>query len=258
MVFKSDRAVTLQDFKIRSEDFNIKPMNLYGMTEEQAAIIIGRYATSQVQQDIQKTQHSEVRQEKRETTFKHHSVNHHKASDQRKSHFKKQQRGKGKQRRYYETTPGPPVGSTNIRDTDSYMYSLPPSIPSMSNNQSSVMSSSASVITVPPDFTSINLAATSGFIPLNDTTNGFPSDVVTQPLPIASTSEINTDDQEFTGVGDSTTYEAQPEDTQNFVDEEIADQEFTDDNNTFSEQPEEGEFQDEEIVQEATDAEMEG
>ena len=258
MVFKSDHAVTLQDFKIRSEDFNIKPMNLYGMTEEQAAIIIGRYATSQVQQDIQKTQHSEVRQEKRETTFKRHSVNHHKASDQRKSHFKKQQRGKGKQRRYYETTPGPPVGSTNIRDTDSYMYSLPPSIPSMSNNQSSVMSSSASVITVPPDFTSINLAATSGFIPLNDTTNGFPSDVVTQPLPIASTSEINIDDQEFTGVGDSTTYEAQPEDTQNFVDEEIADQEFTDDNNTFSEQPEEGEFQDGEIVQEATDAEMEG
>ena len=55
LVFKSERAVTLSDFKIRSEDCGTKTNALLGMSDEQAAIIVGRYATDRAIEDMKKT-----------------------------------------------------------------------------------------------------------------------------------------------------------------------------------------------------------
>ena len=207
------------------------------MTEEQAAIIVGRYATAQAKQEIQKNQHIENRQEKRDTTFKRHAAINNKPfyGNRRKfsPNFKGLQRGNNKQKRYFNTTAGPPMGTVNLKDVDSPMRSVPPSVASTS--QQSVAStsqdpgsSSGSVATVPPDFTSVNQANPSGYIPLSDTTSGFPTDNVDHSNAGATGSQINNYVEEtvFTGVGatNTVTYETQvegqQEETQEYEEDE--------------------------------------
>ena len=97
----AERCVTLADFKIRPEDCNTGSTNLFGMTEEQAAMIVGQFATTQAKQNMQRTKFAEQRIEKRESGFRRHN---NPPPDRNKP--KPYQRNQPQHRRYFDAPPG--------------------------------------------------------------------------------------------------------------------------------------------------------